>query len=226
MNLKIKEIVSHERPREKLLKYGVSSLSNIELLAILLRSGDKNNSAIALSAKILSRFKIGIEELKHIDIRELMKINGIGIAKAASIISAVELSNRLEKSIGIGIKINSPKVVYEFMKKRLEHLKKEKFIVLLLDTKNTVFLEETVSIGSLNSAIVHPREVFKTAIKTSASSIIAVHNHPSGDFTPSKEDIEITKKLKKSGEIIGIELLDHIIVASKGFYSFKENLVI
>ncbi len=223
MGIKILELPENERPREKLLQYGVSSLSTIEILAILLRSGSRSMSALNLATKIVSNFKVGINELADVGLRELMNIDGIGIAKASTIVCAIELGGRIRNTNIVGVKLDSPNVVYSYLKSRLVHLKQECFIVLELNTKNIIFNQNVVTLGILNSSLVHPREVFKSAIRNSAASIIAVHNHPSGNFTPSKEDDIVTERLRKSGDIIGIKLIDHVIIAKSGYYSYREN---
>ncbi len=223
MGIRILELPENERPREKLLNYGASSLSTVEILAILLRSGNKNMSALSLATKIVSSFKLGINELSEVGVRELMNIDGIGIAKASTIVCAIELASRIRNTSIIGVKLDSPNVVYSYLKNRLVGLKQECFLVLELNTKNIIFNQKIVTLGILNSSLVHPREVFKSAIRNSAASIIAVHNHPSGNFTPSKEDDSVTQRLSKSGEIIGIKLIDHVIIAKKGYYSYREQ---
>jgi len=219
----VRDIPESDRPRERMLKFGQESLSNAELLAILLRTGSANESVFHLAQKILSELE-SVHTLRDITIEELIKIRGIGPAKAIQIKAAIELGrrtyrdNELEK-----ITIRSPKDVANYLIEELRYLKKEHFIAIILDTKNKVVGKETVSIGNLNSSIVHPREVFQPAIKRSGSALIVAHNHPSGDPTPSREDTEVTKRLIKAGEILGIELLDHLIIGGANYTSLKDK---
>lgn len=225
--LKIKEMPESERPREKLIRYGVEALSNSELLAILLRTGSKEHSALELANIILSKDEKGIRFLGNCTIEELSEIKGIGNSKACQIIAAVELGNRISKSfIELRKSIRSPKDVVNILIRDMKFLEKEYFKVMFLNTKNEIISYETISIGSLNASIVHPREVFNRAIRKSSASIILIHNHPSGNPTPSKEDINITKRLIESGEILGIEVLDHVIIGDGNYYSLKENSLI
>lgn len=223
----IKELPKDERPREKLSKYGVDSLSNSELLAILLRNGTREISVLELSNKLLALDQEGISFLASCTVEELSRIKGIGVAKACQIIAAIELGKRIAtKPKKNRINITSPKEVAELFIEEMRYYKKEFFKVLLLNTKNEIIMIDDVSVGNLNSAIVHPREVFTNAIKKSASSIILIHNHPSGNPKPSKEDIEITKRLMDAGELMGIEVLDHLIIGDGIYLSFKEDAII
>lgn len=223
----IRELPEDERPREKLVRCGVDSLSNSELLAILLRSGTKNMSALELANKLLSLDKEGISFLSHCIPEELSLVKGIGPAKACQIIAAIELGKRIAtKPKDNKVNISSPKDVSVLFMEEMRYFKKEFFKVLLLNTKNEIIMIDEVSIGNLNSAIVHPREVFKNAIKKSASTIILIHNHPSGNPQPSREDIELTDRLVEAGKILGIEVLDHIIIGDGVFSSLKEKLII
>lgn len=211
-----------ERPRERLLKLGSEALSAQEILALILGRGIKGESVMVTSQKLLSRFG-NLKGIANASIEELTQISGIGQAKAAQIKAAVELGKRLEddaietqKSI-----VKSPADVAALVRSQLKGKKKEHFLVLCLDTRNRVINCRPVSIGSLDTSIVHPREVFKEAVSSSAASVIFVHNHPSGDPEPSKEDVELTKRLAKAGEIIGIDVLDHIIVCDRSYLSLK-----
>jgi DNA repair protein RadC len=216
-----------ERPREKLIKYGSEYLSNCELLAIMLRTGTGNDnssrSALDLAKAILSRYK-NLNELIDVSPAELTEIKGIGQAKAAQIIAALELGRRVvsEKN-GNNVSFRCSEEVANYYIPLLKDLKKEQFRVLLLDIKNRVIKEVLISQGSLTSSIVHPREVIKPAVKESAASVIFIHNHPSGDPEPSIDDMEITDRLCKSFSIMGIGVLDHIIVAEGGYFSFKQK---
>ena len=171
--------------------------------------------------------KTGIGYLSHVTVEELTKIKGIGQCKAAQIIAAIELGKRLSSSSGDDkLKVDSPLVIAELLMEEMRYLTKEHFKIAILDTKNQIISIENISIGNLNASIVHPREVFNIAIKRSANSIILVHNHPSGDPTPSTEDINITHRLIDAGNIIGIKVLDHIIIGDNKYISFKQKNII
>lgn len=220
----IKDLPQDERPREKLFKYGPKSLSNSELLAIIIRTGNKQETAIDIAQSLLSIDKRGLSYLTELSFEEFTTIKGIGKCKASQIMAALELSKRLSASNGGNkIKVTSPRDVTNFLMEEMRYLKKEFFKIVLLDTKNQVISIEDISVGSLNSSIVHPREVFNTAIKRSSASIILVHNHPSGDPTPSKEDLNVTRRLVECGNIIGITVLDHLIIGDGEFISLKEK---
>ncbi|WP_427338974.1 RadC family protein [Caloranaerobacter sp. DY30410] len=226
-NYTIKDLPEEERPREKLFKFGPKALSNSELLAIIIRTGNRKYTAIELSQRILSMDKSGLRYLTELTFEELTQLNGIGKCKAAQIIAAIELGKRLSSfNAESRIKVTCPHDVVNILMEEMRYLKKEYFKTILLDTKNNIIAIENTSIGSLNSSIVHPREVFKEAIKRSSASIIIVHNHPSGDPTPSKEDINITKRLVEGGKILGIDLLDHIIIGDGKYVSLKEKNII
>jgi DNA repair protein RadC len=226
MNDKVKKIIKNipkvDRPREKLIQYGPEKLSNSELLALLLRSGNKDVNAIELAGKILKKF--GAKELPNLNFKDLKKILGLGPAKACEIIACFELGKRLLKDKKAQIFL-TPKEIWEELKDLKNH-KKEHFVIFYLDSRNQEIKRETISIGSLNANLVHPREVFEPAIRNLAAQIIVAHNHPSGDTTPSEDDLEITKRLIESGKILGIEVIDHIIVAKNDFFSFKERKLI
>lgn len=225
--LSIKEMPESERPREKMIFYGPRALSNSELIAILIRTGSREHSALELAKIILSQNENGIRFLANCTIEELSQIKGIGQSKACQILAAVELGNRISKSFLEEKKcIKSPKDVVDIFINDMRFLDKEYFKVIFLNTKNEVITYETISIGSLNSSIVHPREVFNRAIRKSSASLILLHNHPSGNPKPSKEDINITKRLIEAGKIIGIEVLDHIIIGDGTYFSLKENMLI
>jgi DNA repair protein RadC len=219
--IKILDMQKEERPRERLLKNGASALSDSELLAIILRTGSKKENVINLSQRILGEYNI--KQLSQINITQLMKVHGIKESKAAQISACFEIARRLESFNGDEKpKISSPEDVYRRLFPRMREQKKELFIELCLDTKNQILKEEVISMGSLNANVVHPREVFKLALTESAAHIIVAHNHPSGDPTPSREDIEITKKLVETGNIMGITVLDHVIIGDGRHFSLKE----
>lgn len=222
----IKELPEEERPREKLLKYGAESLSDAELLAIIIRIGNKERTAVELSQDILHYFG-GLRALNYLSIRELTQIKGLGPAKAIQLKAVVELSKRLASlSREAREVIKSPQDVAQLLMPELRFLTQEVFKLVLLDIKNQVIAMPMVSKGGLSSSIVHPREVFKEAIKHSSAAIILVHNHPSGIPEPSRDDISITKRLVDSGKIIGIDVLDHIIIGDGIFTSMKEEGII
>jgi len=219
-----------ERPREKLIKHGSHYLTNCELIAILLRTGINNKtsskSALDLAKLILSKYK-NLNELIGASVTELAEIRGIGLAKASQVMAAIELGRRaVSEKNGNNLSFRCSEEVANYYIPLLKDLKKEQFRVLLLDIKNRVIKEVLISQGSLTSSIVHPREVIKPVIKNSAASVIFIHNHPSGDPEPSIDDIEITNRLCKSCSILGISVLDHIIVAESGYFSFKQKQMI
>ena len=220
----IKELPEFERPREKLVKKGTKALKKEELLAIILRTGLKGKNAVEVAKDILEKY--GDKKLLDASYEELRNIRGVGPTKAVQILAAIELGSRLFKE-------KSEKEVYinssEDAIKELAHIKenkKENFVVLYLDARNKLIYKETVSIGSLNANLVHPREVFEPAVRYLAAQIVLAHNHPSGDPEPSEDDLEITKRLIESGKILGIEIVDHIIITKTGFTSFKEKNLI
>jgi DNA repair protein RadC len=219
--LRIIDIPAEDRPSNRMMSIGPSSLSNAELLSIILKSGSVAENAINLSQRVLSQFDL--KQLSAIDMTQLMKIHGIKSGKAAQIVACFELARRLEMfDSSTKFKINSPEDVYRRLYPTMRESKKEHFVELCLDTKNQIIREDTISIGSLNANVVHPREVFRTALIESAAHIIVAHNHPSGDPTPSREDIEITKKLVETGKIMGIDVLDHVIIGDCRHFSMKE----
>jgi len=222
----IKEIPIEERPRERFLKYPKATISNHELIAIILRTGSRQESVIELSKRILYQYH-SLKVLSNTSIKELMKIRGIGTSKAIELLAAFELGRRVTKeNFNQQIKLHSPESIYQFLKDDLEMKTQEHFIALYLNTKGELVKKETLFIGSLNSSLIHPRELFKHAVLNSAATIIVSHNHPSGDPTPSKADIEVTKILHKNSIMMDIELLDHIIIGKDRYYSFKEKGII
>ena len=219
--MRIKEIAIEQRPRERLKMHNADSLSDAELLAILVQSGFRGENVLDLSNRMISLF--GIEKLNSLSLSELMKIKGIGLAKAAKLIAAFELSKRVNSGkICEKIIINASDIAHHYMEK-LKDKKKEYFIAVFLDSKNKIIKDEIISIGTLNSSLVHPREVFKEAIKNSANSIILVHNHPSESENFSEEDISITRILEKVGLIMNIPLLDHILISGNNWNNYKKQ---
>jgi len=222
--LMMKELPLEERPREKMLKIGAQALSNAELLAILLRTGSKKDSVLRIAERILKKYEeMGVAALASLSPQELSKIKGIGPVKAVTIVAAIELGKRLHgKATTEKPVIRAPQDVSTLLMGRLRYETKEHFMIVLLSTKNHVLAIPTISIGSLNASIVHPRELFHEAINHSAAAVILVHNHPSGDPTPSPEDIRLTKKLMDAGEILEIHVLDHVIIGDNKYVSLKE----
>lgn len=224
LNITIKDLPLSERPREKLYSQGVEALSNPELLAILIRIGNKEDSAIDLARRILSLDERGIAYLTDITLDELTQVKGIGQSKACQILAAIEFGKRINRrGVLDKIRVNSPQVLADLLMQEMRYLTKEHFKIAILDTKNQILKIEDISVGTLNASIVHPRDVFKIAIKSNANAIILIHNHPSGDTTPSNEDINITNRLVECGSLLGIKVLDHIIIGDNDFLSFKEK---
>lgn len=221
--IKIMDLPKNERPREKLLRYGTESLTNSELLAVILRTGTKKENILDLCSKLI-KLKGGINGLLNMSIEDITNIKGIGTAKGAQILAVVELSKRFKTyKSGNEYKISSPKEAASYVMESMRYMKQECLRVIMLNTKNVVIFQKDVSIGSLNSSIVHPREVYCEAIRKSCASIIICHNHPSGDPTPSEEDINVTNRLKECGRLLGIELIDHIIIGNGRYTSLKEK---
>lgn len=216
--MKLKEVPKIDRPREKLIKYGPEKLSGSELLAILLGTGVKGVNVVELSNKILKKFSN--EGLATANFIELKNTFGLGPAKACEIVACFELGRRLLKGKKAALLL-SPQDVWQELKD-VRDLKKEHFVIFYLDTRNQEIKRDIISFGTLNANLVHPREVFEPAILHSAAQIIVAHNHPSGNPEPSEEDIEITKRLVEAGKILGIEVVDHVVVARSNFSSLKE----
>ena len=219
----IKEISKEERPRERLLKYGVSNLSNEELLSIVLRCGTKNKSVKELSIDILNMFK-GVNNLKDATINKLVKINGMGLSKSMVVVAMLELCKRVYLSSDESkIKLNNPESIFEFTKYLFKDKNQELFYCLYFNNKQQLVGKELLFVGTVNKSLTHPREIFKYAYYYSATSIICIHNHPSGDTNPSREDIDFTNALVEIGIIQKIPIIDHIIVSNNSYYSFHDN---
>ncbi|WP_028842038.1 RadC family protein [Thermodesulfovibrio yellowstonii] len=212
---KIKSIPNFDRPREKMEKKGAKALSDLELLAVLLGSGIKGKDVFEVARDIL---KLTQEDFNNLNLDNLKNIEGVGLAKACQIMAAIEFSKRFLLKEGIKIK-NVDDVLK--ITEELKDKKQEYFLSLTLDGASNLIQKRTVFIGTLNHSIVHPREIFADAISDRAAGIIFVHNHPSGDSEPSKQDIEITKRLVEIGKMLGIEVIDHIIISKNGYYSFQ-----
>lgn len=219
-----KSIPDSDKPRERLFNNGADYLSNEELIAIILKTGTKKYSVKEVATNLLVMTG-GIQKLKEIGIPTLMKIEGIGKVKATELKAALELGKRVyvDNETSSTIKLNSAIYIYEYFKDLLGDKKQEYFYAVYLDTKGNFLGKKCLFIGTINNSIIHPREIFKEAYLLSANSLICVHNHPSGDVTPSKEDIMVTKKLKEIGIIHGIILIDHVIIGKNNYYSFYDN---
>lgn len=221
-NITLRDVPTEDRPRERMIQHGAEALSNAELLAVLLRTGTYQESAVRLAERLL-RESGGLRALVDVSMEQLTAIKGIGAAKALQIKAGIELGRRLARStMNDAVIIRSPQDAAALLTEDMRYLQKEHFVCLFLNTKNHVIGQETLSMGSLNASIVHPREVFRAAIKRSSASIVCAHNHPSGDPTPSPEDIQLTKRLVEAGDIVGIEVLDHLIIGDRRFVSLKE----
>jgi len=219
----IKDWPMDERPRERLLKEGSERLSDAQLLAILLRTGSDQENALQLAMHLLKKFH-PLSRLVDVSTSELCSIRGIGPAKAAQLKASFELGRRfLSLPLSEGLKLDKSQQVFAHFSPRLRGAKKEYFIIILLDQKNKVIRDVTISEGSLTSTVVHPREVFSPAVRESAASVIFVHNHPSGDPAPSREDQAMTKRLVDAGNIMGIPVLDHVIIGDERYFSFADT---
>ena len=222
--LTINEWPEDERPREKLIKVGAENLTSAELLAILISTGTHRFSAVDLGKELLNRFKT-LENLANASPKELTEINGIGSAKAVTLQAAFQLSRNMQKELAERkLKyFKKPSDVADVFMPKLGHLEKEVFAVALLDSAGRYMQSEVITVGTLNASLVHPREIFKVAIRQSAASVILVHNHPSGKLDPSKEDLTVTQQLIESGKMLEIPVQDHLIVSGDKFLSLKEE---
>ena len=220
----IHDLPISERPRERLQKFGVEALSAQEILALILGRGVAGESVMVTAQRLLSQFG-SLKGIASASVEELSQVKGIGIAKASQIKAAFELANRLEGYSEAGSRpvVKTPDDVVGLVRGRLKGKKKEYFLALLLDTRNQLIKVAEISVGTLEGSLVHPREVFKEAISATAASVVFVHNHPSGDPTASEDDIGLTKRLAEVGEIVGIDVLDHIIIGDKNFLSLKRE---
>ncbi|TVP86400.1 MAG: JAB domain-containing protein [Acholeplasmataceae bacterium] len=222
----IKEMPVDARPRERMMQHGASALSNEELMAVLLRTGLKDLSVLELSKNVLYHLA-SLDDLKRLTLEEIMMVKGIKLAKAATVLAAIELGRRLSRlDHGQKTCLQSAHDVYHLLASEVAHLEQEHFMVLYLNTKSMLIRRETVFIGTINQTLIHPREIFKTAIRLSAAAVLFVHNHPSGDPTPSKADEAATKTLVACGELMGIDVIDHVIIGHHALYSLKEQKLI
>lgn len=219
----LRNVPHEERPRERMMRYGAEALSHAELLAILLRTGTRSQSAVHLAGAVLKQCG-SLRNLMDMSMEELTSISGIGPAKALQLRAGIELGRRITRSkLGETVTVRRPQDAADYVMEELRYLKKEHFVCLFLNTKNHIIARETLSMGTLNSSLVHPREVFRAAIKYSSASIVCAHNHPSGDPTPSPEDVTLTKRLAEAGQLVGIEVLDHLVIGDGKFISLKEQ---
>lgn len=219
----IKDLPIEDRPQEKLFAEGEASLSNAELIALIIRTGTKEETAVELCQKLLNAYG-GIGELAKLRPSDIIKIKGFGPSKAAMVSAALELARRISTvSKFEKLLLNNPMAIYEFLSPQMSHLPYESFRVLSLDTKKCLIKSSEISKGTLDATVVHPREVFREAIEVNAHSIIISHNHPSGDPVPSQKDRDITNILLKAGDILNIELVDHIVIGRGKYFSFREE---
>ncbi|MBR3458367.1 MAG: DNA repair protein RadC [Selenomonadaceae bacterium] len=225
MAIMVRDLPVDERPREKLMMSGAACLSNVELLAVLLRTGTREHSVLRVAEQVLARYKdVGLAAMMSMSVSELSDVRGVGAAKAATILAAVELGRRLSQKAAEKVEIvHGPEDAAHYAMPRFRFEQKEHFAVMLLNTKNHILGLAEISVGSLSASIVHPREVFRAAIRYAAAAMILLHNHPSGDPSPSREDIQVTHRMVKAGQIMDIPVLDHIILGDNRFVSLKEK---
>lgn len=225
--LKVKQIPKMDRPYERLIEYGKELLSTEELLAILIKSGYKNFNSKMIASSLMSKLD-NLSDIKQLKYEDLIQLKGIGPAKACNILAAIELGNRMhQKSITKEyIQLQNAEDVYEYLKNQLENKEQEYFYCLYLDSQKRIKKTQLLFIGTINYSVVHPREIFKGAYLNGAVSMILVHNHPTGNVTPSKQDIETTKRMIEISKLLGIKIDDHIIIGKDQYYSFFENCIL
>lgn len=225
----IKDLPIDERPRERLIKYGVESLSLQELLSLIFGRGIKGESVMDLSRKIIGTFG-SLDKLSQTSVEELKLFRGLGLAKACQLKACFEIAKRLMNEENLNVDkntvIKSPSDIFPLLKEKINNFNKEHFIVTSLDSRNKIISIDIISIGTLNSSLIHPRETFEIAIKNHAAGIIICHNHPSGELKPSEDDLIVTNNLIRSGQLLGIEIADHLIISKKNYFSFKEKKLI
>ncbi len=219
--MKLNELIKEEKPREKLKRLGVKYLSDSELLSIILRTGNKNESVNELSTRVLKEIG-GVKYLKDMSVNSLCKINGIKLSKASIILASFELARR-SLEVKDTIKLNSPKLIYEYIKSDYINTDQEKFTLLFLDNKLDLINKKELYIGTNKELPISPREIFKEALKENSSKIVLIHNHPSGDITPSNKDNEVTRNISLSGKLMEIEVVDHLIIGNNNYFSYKNN---
>lgn len=225
----LNDVPNAERPRERLIKYGVESLSLQELLSLIFGRGVKGESVAIISQKLIGLFG-SLDKLSEASVEELKTIKGLGLAKACQIKACFEISKRLIKEESLNkhksIIVRSPKDIFPLLKEKIVNFHKEYYMAVSLDNRNKVISIDIISIGTLTSSLIHPRETFEVAIKNHAGSIIICHNHPSGELIPSEDDVAVTNSLVKAGKLLGIEVADHLIITKDGYFSFKEKKII
>jgi len=225
----LRDLPMGERPRERLHKYGAESLSLQELLSLIFGRGNKGESVVTISQKIISIFG-SLSNLSEVSVEELKKINGVGLAKACQLKACFEISRRLSREEDSDknecVIIQSPENIFPLLREKIINFNKEHFLVVSLDSRNRVIDINTISIGTLNSSLIHPRETFEVAIKNHSAKIIICHNHPSGELKPSEEDLIVTQNLVKAGKLLRIEILDHIIISKEKWFSMKKNKIL
>lgn len=225
----LNDIPIEERPRERLVKYGVESLSLQELLSLIFGRGSKGEPVMELSQKIIRTFG-SLDKLSQASVEELKTFRGLGLAKACQLKACFEIARRLvsEKNLNKNrnIIIRSPRDIFPLFKEKINNFNKEHFMVTSLDSRNKIISIDIISIGTLNSSLIHPRETFEVAIKNHAAGIIICHNHPSGELKPSEDDLIVTNNLIKSGQLLGIEIADHLIISKENYFSLKEKKII
>lgn len=219
--MKIKDISEENRPRERFVSRGAEALSDAELLALILRTGTKNVNVVDMGNRLISKY--GLDKIFQCSLKELQQIEGIGEGKAIQLLAISEINKRVHRAEKNIEKITCPGDVFELYKERFKEEKQENFIVILLDVKNKIIKEELITRGVLDASIVDPREIFKPAIRYSASRLILVHNHPSGDPTPSPEDLDVTEKIMEAGKIVQIKVLDHVIIGRDRWWGWSES---
>jgi DNA repair protein RadC len=219
--MRIHDIDPDNRPQERFLRSGKEALSPAELLALILRTGTPNLNILDTCNGLISKY--GLERLADLSLKELQKTPGIGQTKAMQIVAIFELNRRLHFTRNMNRKVQGARDVFEYMKGRIPDETREHLFILFLSTKNQILRHETITIGTLTASLIHPREIFKAAIRESAHSIILVHNHPSGDVQPSNADRQVTAILKQAGDLLQIELLDHVIVGCEDWFSFRDH---
>ncbi|MFA7367220.1 MAG: DNA repair protein RadC [Bacilli bacterium] len=224
MRYQFREVPINERPRERLINQGPNSLADYELLAIILRTGTKNESVLEVARKLRKNFE-SMADLNEITFTELIKFNGIGKAKAIEILAAVELGKRAANPLILNTIIQTPKDAYKFLKHRMQYLFQETLIAIFLNIKNEVIADKIISVGTLDRTIIHPRDILKWALKLSCYGFIIAHNHPSGDPMPSEMDKQMTDLIIKSAKTVGVSFIDHIIVGKNKYYSFIEKQI-
>ncbi|MFV0381397.1 MAG: RadC family protein [Breznakia sp.] len=224
--MKLKEMTISERPREKAFYHGVESLSNVELLAILLRCGSRGKSALDIASEVIAQVD-GILHLQTSSILELSKIYGMSKLKAVELHAAFELSKRISfEALRSTVSIDNPLTLSTYLNKKIGFKEQEHFHVLFLNNKNEIICDKTMFIGTLNMSVVHPRDIFKEAMQKNTAKIVISHNHPSGDCIPSEQDILVTSTIEQVGKLVGIPLLDHLVVSHNAYFSFRKEKIL